>query len=118
MANGVTYEKLLKELAELGGDLLVETLPKFLNGEIKPMPQNEAEATYTKKFKSEDGYVDLVKDDPEMIDRKIRALNPEPGVWTLQNGKRLKLLETEIKDGKLILKKTQLEGEKPKLVSE
>ncbi len=122
----ITYEELLKELAELAGNLLVETLPKFAAGEIKPEPQNEAEAIYTKKFKSEDAFVDendlkeaesgKNQKKAELIDRKIRALNPEPGVWTLENGKRVKLLEAEISENKLVLKKIQIEGEKPRRV--
>ena len=116
ISNGETYETLMKKLAELGGDLLVETLPKFLRGEITSLPQDESRATYTKKFKTEDGYVDLEKDKPEIIERKIRALNPEPGVWTMMNNKRTKLLEAELVDGKLKLTKIQVEGKKPQIV--
>lgn len=108
-----TYNSLLEKLAELSGDLLVETLPKFLKGEIKPQPQNEKEATYTKKFQTEDGYVDLEKDPPEMIERKTRALNPEPGVWTIINGRRTKILESMLVNGKLKIRKIQAEGKKP-----
>jgi len=104
---------LLKKLAELGGDLLIETLPKFLRGEIKPLAQNETQATYTKKFTAEDGFVDLEKDEPALIERKIRAFNPEPGVWTIKNGKRMKILEAQIIDKRLVLKKIQVEGKKP-----
>ena len=107
------FSNLLKALANLSADLLIEILPKFTKGAIKPRPQNEAEATYTKKFSTEDALVDLEKDDPVVIDRKIRALNPEPGVWTLQKGKRVKLLEAELVDGVLKLKKIQVEGRKP-----
>ena len=109
----MNYEKTQRKLANLGGDLLVEALPKFVNGEIKPQPQNEAEATYTKKFTTEDAFVDLEKDNPVEIERKIRALNPEPGAWTMLNGKRTKLLEAEIVDKKLRLKKIQAEGKTP-----
>jgi methionyl-tRNA formyltransferase len=128
---------LLQKLAELGGELLIETLPKFLAGELKPQPQNESEATYTKKFTAEDAFVDI-KDLEEAlsgknlekalaIDRKIRALNPEPGVWTyakssanghvrIAESKRLKLLAAEIKNGRLLLHRIQTEGEKPRAV--
>lgn len=116
------YTGLLKELAELGGEMLIETLPRFLAGEIEPMPQNHEEATFTKKFKTEDGFVsekDLqaaLGGDTERairIDRMIRALNPEPGSYTLVGGKRVKLLESKINEGGLMLKKIQFEGKKP-----
>ena len=121
--NSDTYETLMRKLAELGGDLLAETIPKFLAGEIKPQAQDEREATFTKKFTTEDGRVDahdleaaLTGEDRKKavrIERKIRALNPEPGAWTIQNGKRVKLLFAEIENGKLKLKKIQTEGKKP-----
>ncbi len=118
------YIELMEELAEAGGDLLVQALPKYLSGEIAPMAQNESEATYTKKFERKDAFLepeDLHKTeagtDPEKafeIERKIRAFNPEPGAWTIQNGKQVKLLESELIEGKLKLKQIQIEGEKPK----
>lgn len=117
IANGDTYETLIQTLAEMSGDLLVETLPKFIAGEIVPQTQDEATATYTKKFVTEDGFVDLVKDAPELIWRKIRALNPNPGVYTFveKNGKKVrrKLLRAELRDGKLIPTLIQYEGGRP-----
>ncbi len=113
IATNETYKSLHDKLAEFGADLLIETLPKFVAGEITPLPQNETEATYTKKFKTEDGYIES-KDleiaqngsasSPQValeIERKIRALNPEPGVYTFIDGKRTKLLEARLIEGKL-----------------
>ena len=93
--------------------LLGRGVTGFAEAGFPPIPQNETEATYTKKFKSENGFVDLKKDDPKLIYRKILALNPEPGVYTIINGKRVKLLEADLADSKLKLKKIQIEGKKP-----
>lgn len=112
VVQNLSFCELRGKLANLGADLLVETLPKFLDNEIKFVVQDEDKATYTKKFITEDGRVDL-KDDPLLVERKIRALNPEPGVFTFIDGKRVKLLEAEIFDGKIIIIKTQIEGKKP-----
>ncbi|MBI2888893.1 MAG: methionyl-tRNA formyltransferase [Candidatus Liptonbacteria bacterium] len=151
-----TYMHLEQELAEMSGELLVKTLPDFLAGKVTPISQDESKATYTKKFITQDAFIDekdLIrtggrlslpsgKAKPSQIDeelasfieRKIRALNPEPGTWTethpvrfdLKNSqgrtlgeekKRIKLLDAELRDGKLILKKIQVEGEKPKDIS-
>ena len=107
-------------MAELAATLIVETLPKFIEEELKPMSQDENQTTFTKKFATEDACVDLTKDDPIEMERKIRALNPEPGVFTLSSSKggpvRMKILEAEIRDGKLALKKIQYEGKKPQAV--
>ncbi|KKW16579.1 MAG: Methionyl-tRNA formyltransferase [Parcubacteria group bacterium GW2011_GWA1_50_14] len=122
ISKNYTYEILMRKLAELSGELLVETLPKFAENEITPKQQDESLATYTKKFTSEDVFIEPAdlksaqNGGPEavIIERKIRALNPEPGVWTRdEQEKRLKLLEAEISDGKLKLKKIQLEGKLP-----
>ncbi|MBM3257247.1 MAG: methionyl-tRNA formyltransferase [Candidatus Liptonbacteria bacterium] len=119
------YEELDKALAELSGKTLVEILPDFLAGKITPTPQDHTKATFTKKFSTQDACIDekelsaAESGDKELailIDRKIRALNPEPGTWTMKNGKRVKLLEAEIREGKLVLKKIQLEGKKPQTI--
>jgi len=118
------YETLMKKLAELSADLLIEILPNIEEKIKNAMPQDESKATYTKKFKTEDAYIepiDLEKaqngsaNSPQVavqIERKIRALNPEPGVFTIINDKRIKLLESKISDNKLKLIKIQKEGKK------
>lgn len=122
-----SYRELEAALADVGGKLLAATLPRFLAKEIVPHRQNETEATYTKKFKTDDGYIDekdlreaVENRDVEkanIIERKVRALNPEPGVWTLQNGTRTKILEAVLVNGRLKLIKIQREGKNPVLLS-
>lgn len=112
--SSMTYRELHDALAELGGDLLVHALPEFIEGKLTPEPQDESRATLTKKFTTADARVDLEKDAPEEIWRKVRALTPEPGVWTLKEGKRMKILDADFRGGKLILRRTQMEGELPK----
>src|SRR3989344_588178 len=119
----IDYLALEEKLASLAGNMLMEILPKFILGKIEQIPQDASLATYTKKFVTEDGFVpneDLEKAKNGVgaieILRKIRALNPEPGVYTELNGKRTKLLDAEIAGGKLVLKKIQKEGGKPTLV--
>ena len=112
--NDTNYEEAEDKLGALGGEMLVELIPKFLKGELVLKPQDGSAATFTKKFTTEDSFVDMEKDTPKVILRKIRALNPEPGAWTILNGKRMKLLDAEIKDGRLYLKKIQIEGKKPR----
>lgn len=124
MSNVDTYESLEKKLAELSVPLILETLPKYLAGEIKPQIQDESRATYTKKFSAADAEVSPIGPiNPKQIWLKIRALNPEPGVFTilkLKNGRglRLKLLEADLEPINpidpigLILKKVQPEGKR------
>lgn len=109
-----TYATLAKRLSAKSAELLIETLPKYLAGEIIPRPQDEVQATHTKKFSGADGFVDLEKTAPEVVWRMVRALNPEPGAWTLKDGKRVKLLEADYADGKLLIRKFQFEGGLPR----
>lgn len=118
-----TYPKLLTRLAELSGELIVETLPKAHAKEIIPEVQKEELATFTRKFESDNAFVseEVLKSalsganlfEAELADRMIRALNPEPGVWTVKNGKRVKLLEAKLKDGRLTIQTIQIEGKTP-----
>lgn len=117
------YEKLEEKLALAAAKLLTETLPLFEQEKITSVVQNEKDATITKKFVSADGFISGSEineaqggNNPEkskIIIRKIRALNPEPGTWTNKNGKRMKIIEAELNNKKLILKKIQFEGKKP-----
>ncbi|MEX1014757.1 MAG: methionyl-tRNA formyltransferase [Candidatus Paceibacterota bacterium] len=132
LLNNENYLKLEKKLANLSAELLINDLPNYLSGEIKPKEQNHKEATFTNKFSSKDVEIDFnnLKDallgDKEksiIIDKQIRALNPEPGTWVIPNddsleelpeNKRVKIISSEIKEDKLILNKTQVAGKKPK----
>lgn len=87
-----TYDVLHNKLAELGASLLIETIPKYLAGEIKPKIQDESKATYTKILKREDGRIDWKKSAAE-IEMQIRAFCPWPGTFTLINNKILKILK-------------------------
>ncbi|HUS49951.1 MAG TPA: methionyl-tRNA formyltransferase [Candidatus Paceibacterota bacterium] len=89
------YQELKKELAELGLKLLLKTIPKWTNDEIKSKPQDESKASYTKIIKKEDGKIDWSKSADE-IERQIRAFYPWPGTFTFWNKKRLKILEADV----------------------
>jgi methionyl-tRNA formyltransferase len=114
----MNYGELNRKLAELGANLLIEMLPKFIKGEIEPQPQNEIKATYTKILTRADGKIDWQKS-AEMIERQILAYNPWPGSWTEINLKgkikklkiiEVKILETEKSNseiGKLFLSKNK-----------
>jgi methionyl-tRNA formyltransferase len=89
------YKETENELAEEGAKLLLEVLPKYITGEIKPYDQDHAKATFTKMIVRHDGKIDWNKT-AEEIYNQIRALNPEPGTWTTWNGKTLNIRSAEI----------------------
>ena len=85
-----TYPQLSARLAELGAELLVETLPRWLRGEIEPTPQAEDGATLTHTLQKEDGLIDWAAP-AEEIDCRVRALQPWPGTYTYWQGRLLKI---------------------------
>ncbi len=76
------YKTLHDELAKLGAELLIETLPKWIRREITPVPQNDSQATYSKILKKDDGRINWSRP-AEEIERMVRAFNPWPGTWTI-----------------------------------
>ncbi len=89
-----TYPLLHDTLAELGAIMLIETIPPYLAGKIKPVMQNDEQATFSKILKRNDGRA-LWDRPAESIDRMVRALNPWPGVWTIWPGTIIYRLKIE-----------------------
>jgi len=90
-----TYNTLHNKLAGLGAELLIETISKWIKGEIKEKLQDESKANYTKVLKKEDGKIDWQKS-AEEIERQIRAYSPWPGTYTMANNKILKILNADV----------------------
>ncbi len=84
-----TAGSLSQRLAQLGAELLLETLPAYLSGEITPRPQ-EGEATYAPMLRKEDGMLDLTLP-ADALARKVRAFNPWPGAFTIWRRQALKV---------------------------
>ncbi|MEA3442435.1 MAG: methionyl-tRNA formyltransferase [Chloroflexota bacterium] len=87
-----TTGTLTSRLAIVGAELLEETLPQWIEGKIKPQPQDESQATYSKLIRSEEAKIEWRLPAEELC-RGIRAYNPWPGCYTWWKGKRLKILE-------------------------
>ena len=119
------YETLIKDLAEFSLQLLIKILPDFNSGKTTPTSQDESMASFTSFFEADAGLVkdsdlnDALRGDKEKslkIWRMIRALNPEPGVYTFLNGKRTKLLAARIDGDRLVLERIQKDGKKPEIL--
>lgn len=88
--NTDTSASLLDKLSQLGTEALLEFLEKLGRGEIVPVPQNDAEATYYPMLTKNDGLIDWTLP-AEKIDRIIRGVTPWPGAYTFRSGKILKI---------------------------
>lgn len=83
-----TAGTLFNRLARMGADLLVETLPAYLRGEIKPRPQDDSRATYAPLLSRSDGELDF-NHSAQQLDRQVRAFHPWPGSFTFWENQRL-----------------------------
>jgi len=103
-----TTASLRKRLFEKSAEVITTLLPAFLQGKIKPRPQDDSQASFTRQIKKEDGFIPphsfasilqglplkgrweigfikgLVIENPKPADinRFIRAMQPWPQAWT------------------------------------
>jgi len=92
-----TTPTLRAKMLDSGLKLLLETIPGYVDGTIKPKEQT-GEATYTKMIMKEDGKIDFNKSAGEE-ERKLRAFNEWPGVFCFWEGKRIKFLDVNYELG-------------------
>lgn len=85
-----TSGSLSQRLAQLGADLLIDTLPGYLRDEITPQPQDDSQATLAPMLLKSAGQLDF--NQPALhLARQVRALSPWPGAYTHWKGKLLKV---------------------------
>jgi methionyl-tRNA formyltransferase len=84
-------------LAELGADLIVETLLGLEESSISPVPQDDGKATLAPILKKEDGLVDFHRTAVE-IHNRLRGFQPWPGAYTPFRGKNLKFVSSRPED--------------------
>jgi methionyl-tRNA formyltransferase len=92
-----TTASLSERLSSIGAQLMADTLPKYLAGEIIAQPQPAEGATYSPKIDKAAAQIDWHKPAIE-IERMVRAYLPWPGTHTLWNGQVIKVVKAEIRD--------------------
>jgi len=91
--------ELRKKLTKIGGELLIKTLPLIIENKIKIISQDEAQATYCKKIKKENGLINL-NDNPIKNYNKFLAYYNWPRTFFFKNNKRIIITDAIIKDNK------------------
>ena len=86
---------LFKKISEAAKDLVLELLPKYVNGELEGIPQDENEATFCSLIKPEQEKLDLSKDILEVYGY-IRGLSDEPGAYLYLDNQKLKIFKVKI----------------------
>jgi len=89
-----TAETLAPRLADMGADLLVETLRGLEAGSIHSRQQDGSQATLAPILKKEDGLIDFSRPAQQILNR-LRAFQPWPGAFTKFRGKSLQILRAQ-----------------------
>jgi methionyl-tRNA formyltransferase len=94
-----TTESLTKKLGIEGTSLLLETIPKYINGEINTISQDamSIQASYAEKISSSEKYINW-NESAVSINNKIRALYPWPCAESKISGMVLKFIQSRVKD--------------------
>jgi methionyl-tRNA formyltransferase len=89
-----------ERLAQQGADLLVETLPGWLAGEVPPIPQSElpGEPSTCRLIKKDAGRIDW-NAPAAQIERMTRAYVPWPSAFTTWRGQPFKIWQAEVVEG-------------------
>ena len=93
-----TAGSVTEALSHLGAELLIETLPRWIAGEVQPQAQDDSLATYAPTLKKEQGRLDFTRDAGE-LERRVRAMNPWPGAFMDFDGAILKIHRTHVEAG-------------------
>ncbi|MDD3048602.1 MAG: methionyl-tRNA formyltransferase [Bacilli bacterium] len=90
---GILHDK----LSLLGAQLLIDTIPDIISGNITRTKQNEDEVTFASNLTRADEKIDFSKSKREIFN-KIRGLNPWPGAYMVFEGKVVKVWNSRIGD--------------------
>jgi len=90
-----TYQLLGLRLSNIGADLLMDTLPGYIEGKIQPAAQDEDSSTYAPMIKKEHGELDFSQP-IEYLERQVRAYYPWPGTYMKYKANILKILKAHM----------------------
>lgn len=107
-----TFQVLSEYLSESGASLFLDTVPYYLTGEIRPKKQRQSKVSYTTMLSKADGEV-FERDDPALVEKKIRAYYPWPGVYIIKNDLRIMILAAHFdKEKNLVVDRVKPAGKK------
>jgi len=93
-----TSESLSNRLSRIGAELLLKTINKLISGSLKPIKQNDSEASLAPMLKKEHGEIDWSKSSKE-IRNLVRGLLPWPVAFTHLDKRMFKIFNVEESDG-------------------
>jgi methionyl-tRNA formyltransferase len=92
-----TAGELRVRLAYLGAEALGQWLPKYVRGECRLEPQDDARASIAPMLQKSHGRIDWAREAGRVHDH-VRAMNPWPGAFTVARGRTVKVHATRVID--------------------
>ncbi|MEX5397899.1 methionyl-tRNA formyltransferase [Streptococcus sp. ZJ93] len=89
---------LFEKLAVVGRDLLLEHLPAYVAGELKPEAQDPSQVTFSPNISPEEERLDWTKTNRQVFNH-IRGMYPWPVAHTLLKDERFKIYEATLAEG-------------------
>ena len=89
-----TAETLAPRMANIGAELVRETVPGLRAGTVHPTPQDNTKASLAPILKKEDGEIDFHRSAQEICNR-LRGFQPWPGAYTNFRGKNLQVWDAK-----------------------
>lgn len=105
-----TAEIVAGRLAAMGAELMVATLRGLQDGTVRPIPQDNLQATLAPILRKENGKIDFHRPAPEIVNR-LRGFQPWPGAYTGFRGKHLQVWAAEACAGEGAEGELRLAGE-------
>ena len=90
-----TVVQLSDRLARMGSELALRTVTGVIEGQLMPLPQDDAVATLAPILKKHHGFIDW-NQPAASIHNRVRAFNPWPGTVTRFRGGMCKILKTHV----------------------
>jgi methionyl-tRNA formyltransferase len=110
-----TTRELRPRLIRIGADLLVETLPAYLAGNVRLVPQEHARASRACKITKAEGELDLSASAQENWNR-YRAYAESPGTYFFLDNQgskvRVKIVKARLDNGAFVVERVIPEGKK------
>lgn len=96
LASDITTPQLTDELVQLSDKLIAKTVPLYINGQIKPYPQDKTVMpTYSRRLSKEDGLLNWNKT-AEELEREVRAFAGWPGSRATIGGKEITVTKASV----------------------
>ena len=90
-----TGGSLFDRLSLVGAKLLVDTLDKAEAGQLHPVKQDDSQSSYVRMIDKSFGLMDFTQP-VEVLERRVRALNPWPSAFTHMDEKLLKIWDATV----------------------